>query len=106
MASNITNIKKLQRAINSKGEKILYTTNQWYSKEQDRPITTYTLKKAVWDPEKQKYYNVDIFKANSTIQILLFLRDYWYELNGMEIPTDNEEWNEIKKETLKRMNLI
>lgn len=103
MASNITNIKKLQRAINSKGEKILYTTNQWYSEEQQRPITTYTIKKAVWDPERQRNYNVDLFKANSTIQILLFLRDYWYELNGMEIPTDNEEWNTIRQRNLDKL---
>lgn len=103
MASNITNIKKLQRAINSKGEKILYTTNQWYSEEQQRPITTYTIKKAVWDPERQRNYNVDLFKANSTIQILLFLRDYWYKLNGMEIPTDNEEWNTIRQRNLDKL---
>lgn len=102
MASNITNIKKLQRAINEKGEKILYTTNQFYSEEQDRPVTVYTIKKAVWDPELEKNINVELFKAYSTIQILLFLRDYWYELNGMEIPNDNEEWNKIKEEYFKK----
>ena len=31
------------------------------------------------------------------IQILLFLRDYWFEMNGWDIPTDNEMWNEIKQ---------
>ena len=53
-AANITLIKKLQTAINSKGEKILYNTSQWYSDKQKRPVTVYHIKKAVWDEEKQK----------------------------------------------------
>ena len=95
-ASNITLIKKLQKAINSRGEKILYNTSQWYSEKQQRPITVYHIKKAVWDEEKQKSRNIELFKAYSTIQILLFLRDYWYEINNIPIPDDNEIWNKIR----------
>ena len=96
MASNITNIKKLQHAINSKGENILYNTNQWYSESQNRPVTLYSIKKAVWDEDAQRMVNIELFKSASQIQILLFLRDYWFRLNGKELPTENEEWNEIR----------
>ena len=96
-SSNITMVKKLQQAINSKGEKILYTTSQFYSDEQDRPVTIYSIKKAVFDEKRNKNINVELFSSTSLIQIVLFLRDYWYELNGFEIPTDNEEWNNIKR---------
>jgi hypothetical protein len=30
------------------------------------------------------------------IQIVLFLRDVWYTIQGEEIPTDNEMWEAVK----------
>ena len=100
MPSNTTNIKKLQRAINLKGENILYNTNQGYSEDQNRPVTVYSIKKAVWDDDKQRTVNIELFKSTSQIQVLLYLRDYWFKLNGREIPSDNAEWNK-RKELLK-----
>lgn len=96
--SNIVMVKKLQQAINGKGEKILYTTNQFYSDEQDRPVTIYSIKKAIFNEEKKRNINIELFSSTSILQIVLFLRDYWYELNGWEVPTDNEQWNKIKEE--------
>lgn len=101
MASNITNIKKLQHAINSKGHKLLYSTSQWYSETQDRPVTVYHIKKAIYDEDLGRHVNTELFKSTSMIQILLFMRDYWYKLNGMELPTDNEEWNNIREQIKK-----
>lgn len=97
MASNITMIKKLQRAINNRGERILYMTSQFYSDDEDRPITLYSIKKAVLDEKKGRNVNVELFKSTSQIQIVLFLRDYWYQLNGLEVPRDNEKWEEVKR---------
>ncbi len=105
MASNITNIKKLQQAINLKGYKILYNTSQFYSQKEDRPVTIYHVKQAIWDEDKGKYDTVELFKSTSQLQILLFLRDYWYEINGKEVPTDNEDWNKAKEEYFKKNNI-
>lgn len=99
-SSNITMVKKLQQAINTKGEKILYTTSQFYSNEQNRPVTIYSIKKAVFDEKKNKNVNIELFSSTSLIQIVLYLRDYWYELNGQDIPTDNEEWNKIREKQI------
>lgn len=96
-SSNITMVKKLQQAINSRGEKILYTTSQFYSDEQDRPVTIYSIKKAIFDEKTNRNINIKLFSSTSLIQIVLYLRDYWYELNGQEPPTDNEEWNKIRQ---------
>jgi len=96
MASNTTNIHKLQQAINQKGHKILYSTSQFYSIKQNRPITTYQIRQAQLDEDTGKTHTVELFKSTSQLQILLFLRDFWYEINGWEIPTDNEMWEEIK----------
>ena len=95
-ASNSTMIHKLQTAINSKGCKLLYQTSQFFSEDQNRPVTMYHIKQAVWDEEKERNRNIELFKSTSQIQIVLFLRDYWYQLNGMPIPTDNPEWEKIK----------
>lgn len=96
MASNSVMIHRLQRALNSKGLKILYSTTQFYSEDQDRPVTMYIIKRAVYDEEKGKNMNIELFKSTSQIQIVLFLRDMWYEVNGMEIPQGNEKWNAVK----------
>ena len=74
----------------------MYSTSQFYSEQQNRPVTIYHIKQAVWDEDKQKYVNMELFKATSQIQIVLFLRDLWYTVNGKEVPQDNEVWNNIK----------
>lgn len=101
MASNSVMIHKLQRALNSKGDKILYSTTQFFSEEQNRPVTLYILKRAVYDEEKGKNTNVELFKSTSQIQIVLFLRDLWYELNEIPIPDNNETWAEKKANPIK-----
>lgn len=98
-------IKKLQRAINEIfDQKILINKTQYYSKEVDRPLELIIIKKAVWDESKQKYKNIELFSSASDVQIVLWLRDFWYELNGWEIPTDNEIWNEAKRQYEVRHN--
>lgn len=96
MASNSVMIHKLQTALNQKGMRIMYSTSQFYSEQQNRPVTVYHIKQAVWDEDKGKYVNMELFKATSQIQIVLFLRDLWYTVNGKEVPQDNEVWNNIK----------
>ena len=91
-------IKKLQKAINERFDaKILLNKTQYYSKDADRPLELLIVKKAVWDEDKGKFKNVELFSSASDIQIVLYLRDMWYELNGWEIPTDNEDWNNAKE---------
>lgn len=74
----------------------MYSTSQFYSVKQNRPITTYQIRQAVVDEDTGKSHSVELFKSTSQIQILLFLRDFWYEINGWEVPTDNQMWEEIK----------
>lgn len=96
MNSNTTMIKKLRTAINRKGERLLYNTSEFFSEEQQRTITIYTIKRQVWNKKLQKNKNIELFHSTSQIQIVLFLRDYWYQMNNIPLPTDNEKWNEIR----------
>lgn len=97
MASFAQTAKKLQTAINSRpGAKISINTSQWYSKDKGRPITVFTIRAA--GPEDNYRKSKEIFKTYSQVQMVLFLRDYWYTLNGWELPTDNETWEEIKRQ--------
>ena len=94
-------IHKLQNAINQKGYKILYNKTQFYSDKQDRPVTQYTIRQVVENNDEgrtnKRHSYIELFKSCSQIQIVLFLRDFWYEINGWEVPTDNEMWNEAKQ---------
>ena len=98
--SNSSLIRKLLMAINYKDPKKKLTQNreQWFSKQQDRLITTYVIKMVTWNADRKKFLtNRELFRATSQIQIVLFLRDYWYTLNGKEIPTNNKEWESVKE---------
>ena len=56
----------------------------------------YVIKKALYNPVKNRQESIEMFKTSSQIQTILYLRDYWFELNGWEIPIDNPDWNMIK----------
>lgn len=99
MAGNyLHTAKRLQTACRkSFGVKLLIHSKQWYSEDKDMAMTLYTIAQAVYNEEKQKMVTVELFKTYSQVQIVLFMRDFWYKLNGWEVPTDNEKWEEIKE---------
>ncbi len=91
MASFSQLSKKLQTAINLRSEdKLLINTTQWYSKDKKRPITVYQIQ--IGEKRDKRI----LFRTYSQIQMVLYLRDYWYTINGWEVPHDNLEWEEIK----------
>lgn len=98
MAYNLSaTIKKLQMAINIHyDERVLVNRQQWYSEDKKAPQTMYVIKKAVYNTQKKRNENIELFSSPSQVQILLFLRDYWYQLTGREVPEDNERWNKAK----------
>lgn len=95
MATVGTNIKRLQQALNKQGLRIMYDTHQFYSKSQDRPITMYTISQSVDDGRSTS--NVKLFTSASQVHVLFFLRDYWFYVNKLPIPTEDVEWNKAKK---------
>lgn len=96
MSVNRGTIKKLQSAINRRfGVKLLLNSRQFYTSD-DRPVTLHTISQQVYDKDKGKEIKIDLFKSYSYVQLAMFLRDYWYNLNGWEIPYD-ETWEEVKR---------
>ncbi len=100
--SNSVMIHKLQHAINDRGGNLLYNTTQFYSETANRPVTIYIIKQAQWSEERQRMINVELFSSTSQIQIVLFLRDFWYKINDWEVPTDNPIWEQAKEEYRKK----
>lgn len=88
--SNTDMMRKLQVALNSKGMKILCNRSQFYSEQQNRPVTIYKVSQAVFDKEKGKNKNIELFSSASQIQAVLFMRNLWYLVNDIEIPPTNE----------------
>ena len=98
-------IKKLQKAINQTFDyKLLVNKTQYYSEAADRVNEIIVVKRAIWDEDKQKMRNIELFSSSSDVQIVLFLRDIWYELNGWEVPTDNDIWNKAKAKYMEKHN--
>ena len=98
MASNSSLIKRLQSAINIKyDERLTYNTTQFYSESQKRMINMYSIKKTMNNRETGRHYYLKLFESASQLQLIFFLRDYWYKLEGTEIPEDNEVWNDIRQ---------
>ena len=90
-------IKKLQQALLFEGELVLITTSQFWSIDKHKLVTRYHIKKQVQSAEnKNKSSQVELFSSCSQIQITLFLRDYYYEVKGYEIPHDNPIWEAAK----------
>ena len=79
--ANLNSIaKKLQKAILQKGLVIKMGTSQFYSAEQNRLITMYILSTRVLERKKNgewKYYNYDILRTASQIEIVNCLNDIW-----------------------------
>lgn len=97
MKGNTQTILKLQTALNAEGDMILQRTTQFYSKEQRSAVTVYHIERAVWNEEKQKYINTELFKSASQLQVILFLRDVLFINRGQPLPVDNDIWNEKRK---------
>ena len=96
MASYSQLAKRLQSAINQRTEtKLLINTQQWFSKDKGRTVTCFIVRQSM-ETEDKKRATVELFKTYSQIQLVLWLRDYWYSLNGWEVPRDNAIWEEAK----------
>lgn len=87
--SNSEMIHKLQVALNSKGLKILCNRSQFYSDKQNRPVTIYKVAQSVWNEASCRYNHKDLFSSASQIQVVLFMRNLWYAVNGNPIPPTN-----------------
>lgn len=95
-AGQTRTIKKLQQALQIEGELILITTSQFYSIDKHKIVTRYHIKKQIQSEEKNRSSQVELFSSCSQIQIALFLRDYYYEVKGYEVPHDNPIWEAAK----------
>lgn len=103
-SSNSQMLYKLQYALNSKGMRILCNRSQFYSEQQNRPITIYKISQSVNDEVSGKNRHIELFSTPSEIQAVLFLRNLWYMINNKEIPPTNQmkgaeeferKWNEF-----------
>ena len=75
MASNNAMIKRLITALNRKGTRIMYCTSQFWSETEERAVTVYHIKQAVWDDDREKFSSIELYTSPSQIQLVLYLRD-------------------------------
>lgn len=98
MATNLMQTsKKLIQALNSRGYRLTLSTKQFMGRE-GQPHNMYSISRAIWNEEKEKYSHEELYSTTSMVRITLYLRDMWFDANGWELPTDQESWNKIRKE--------
>ncbi len=98
MAANLMQTsKKLIKALNSRGHKYTMSVKQFMGKE-GQPHNMYSISKAMWNDEKLKYSHEEVYSSTSMVRITLFLRDLWFKENNWELPTDQPQWNAVRKE--------
>lgn len=88
--SNTDMIYKLQVALNSRGMRILCNRSQFYSEEQRRPVTIYKVTQSIPNELTGKNRHEELFSSPSQIQVVLFMRNLWYLINGNPIPPTNQ----------------
>lgn len=105
MASLIQTSKKLIKAINTKGYTLTYGSKEFLGN--DGKIHNYgTVYIAKYNEARHRYDSVPIYSTPSTVRVVMYLRDFWFILNGMELPTDQELWNKIRKQLIAEGNFI
>lgn len=99
MAVNLNPVrKKLIQALNSKDRLITFGTRQFIGSRDKKLINVYSINESVWDADKQKYMQEELYSSTSMIRIVLYLRDMWYRVNDWPLPTDNEIWNKMREQ--------
>lgn len=76
MTSCTIMIHKLQTALNMHGQKVLYSTTQFFSEDQNRPVTIYHIK-MVTETKGKRTNAVEVFSSASQIRVVQFLADLW-----------------------------
>ena len=85
MASHNRLIGKLQTAILSAGGMVKINTHQFYSEEQNRMVTSYSVAGPGWSQAKRKKVDRELLKTCSTVEVVKFLADMLEGLqNGSE----------------------
>lgn len=87
--------KTLIKALNSKGDKLLFSRKEFMGKE-CMPHNLYSISRAIWDDEKGKFVNHEIYKSTSMVRIVLYLNDLWCLANDKPLPMGNKLWNGLR----------
>ena len=68
-------MRKLQTAIVNAGQVVKINTHQFYSEEQERMITCYSVIVPMWSDFRQKMVDHELLKTCSTVEVVKFLAD-------------------------------
>lgn len=86
MANHNRLIGKLQTAILNVGGMVKVNTHQFYSEEQNRMVTSYSVAAPAWSQAKRKKVDRELLKTCSAVEVVKFLADM---LEGMRNGTES-----------------
>ena len=105
MASLLNTSKKFVKALNSRGYCVTYGSREFMAK--DNKIHNMNMLYLVqWNEEKQKYESMPLYSTPSLVRLVMYLRDFWFIINDMELPDDQLLWNELRGRLIDEGNYI
>lgn len=87
--------QKLIGALNFEGDDLTFNSKQFKGKE-NITMTMYWIGRNVWDAEKHRWDNAELFRSTSCLRIVLYLRDMFYISHNEPLPDDFDEWNRFR----------
>lgn len=105
MASLLQTSKKLMKALNSRGFIVTYGRREFMGR--DNTIHNMNMLYLLsYNEEKHKYESTPIYSTPSQVRLVMYLRDFWYIIEGKELPTDQELWNKLRQKLIDEGNYI
>ena len=105
MASLLSTSKKFVKALNSRGYTVTYGSREFMAKD-NKIHNMNMLYLVTYNSEKQKYESSPLYSTPSLVRLVIYLRDFWYIINDLELPTDQELWNSIRQKLIDEGNYI
>lgn len=91
-----TATKLMNALIHAKGYNLVMGNKPFIAKE-GFSINMWTVSQGLFDADKNKYINKELFCSSSMTQVVFYLRDAWFLANGDELPNDNPQWVNIRE---------
>jgi len=102
--------KKIARGINFKyGSHICINVSEFYGTSGDTPnlVRMYVVRDAYCGSEGV-FVNKELYKSGSAYNVLFFMRDLLFRLDGKELPEGNDKWEaeKMRKNAVAAMDYI
>lgn len=90
--------KKLTTGIAFRHKRFITVSTKVFTGVEKKPHNLYIMSESVYNEDTKRYYNKEFYSTTSMVRVVMYLRDIWDILEGNELKTDQELWNQLREE--------